>query len=296
MQFTISAATLLALVSAASAQTAGFDAITAPAKAEVVPACSNYKLTWDYVSTYAGTVSIQLLQGATSTTLQLGPVIASGVDNSLGAYTWAVDCALGDDATYGIKIIYDNDASGVTFQYSNPFSISKAAASSSSSSSAAAAPTSATSSAQIAEDYGDASTVYSTQYMTITSCAATVTDCPARSTVVSSTSFPVVATGPSSVPVPVSSNAAQTGATGVPSSFTTVSPVVTGAPAPIYPAGNATTAGLGGVGGTVTLSTKTTTGSGSAATTSAIATAGAGRVAMGGVAAVAGFAAAVFAL
>lgn len=77
MQFTISAATLLALVSAASAQTAGFDAITAPAKAEVVPACSSYKLTWDYVSTYAGTVTIQLLEGATSTTLQLGPVIAS---------------------------------------------------------------------------------------------------------------------------------------------------------------------------------------------------------------------------
>lgn len=77
MQYTISAATFLALVSAARAQTAGFDAITAPAKAEVVPACSNYVLTWDYVSTYAGTVTIQLLEGATSTTLQLGPVIAS---------------------------------------------------------------------------------------------------------------------------------------------------------------------------------------------------------------------------
>lgn len=77
MQFTISAATLLAIVSAANAQTAGFDAITAPAKDEVVPACSSYTLTWDYVSTYAGTVSIQLLEGATSTTLQLGPVIAS---------------------------------------------------------------------------------------------------------------------------------------------------------------------------------------------------------------------------
>lgn len=77
MQFTISAATLLAIVSAANAQTAGFDAITAPAKDEVVPACSSYKLTWDYVSTYAGTVSIQLLEGATPTTLQLGPVIAS---------------------------------------------------------------------------------------------------------------------------------------------------------------------------------------------------------------------------
>ncbi|KAJ4412469.1 hypothetical protein N0V82_008788 [Gnomoniopsis sp. IMI 355080] len=287
MQFTISAATLLALVSAASAQTAGFDAITAPAKAEVVPACSTYKLTWDYVSTYAGTVSIQLLQGATSTTLQLGPVIASGVDNSLGAYDWAVDCALGADATYGIKITYDNDASGVTFQYSNPFSISKAAATSSSAASTSAAPT--TSSAPVAQGDAEPSTIYSTQYMTVTSCAATVTDCPARSTVVQSTSFPVVATGP------VSSAPAVAPTGGAASSFTSVSPVVTSAPAPLYPAGNATTTGYGAVGGTVTLSTKTTTGAGSAATTSAIATAGAGRV-TGGVAAAVGLMAAVFAL
>lgn len=213
------------------------------------------------------------------------------MDNSLGSYTWAVDCALGDDATYGIKIIYDNDATGVTFQYSNPFAISKAATTSSASSASSAAPT--TSSAVTVEQ-GDASpsTVYSTEYMTITSCAASVTDCPARSTVVSSTSYPVVATGSGSAPA-VSSNAAQTGA---PSSFTSVSPVVTSAPAPLYPAGNATGAGLVGVGGTVTLSTKTTTGGASAATTSAITTSGAGRVAMGGVAAIVGLAAAVFTL
>lgn len=212
-----------------------------------------------------------------------------GVDNSLGSYTWAVDCALGADATYGIKIIYDNDATGVTFQYSNPFSISKAAAagttSASSASSAAAPVTTSSSSAAVTVDQGDASspsTIYSTEYMTITSCAASVTDCPARSTVVSSTSYPVVATGSAS------SSAS--------SAFTSVSPVVTGAPAPLYPAGNATGAGLVGVGGTVTLSTKTTTGGASAATTSAITTSGAGRVALGGVAAIVGLAAAVFTL
>lgn len=77
MHTTISAASLLALVSAVAAQTAGFDAITTPAKDEAVAACSSYVINWDYVSTYAGTVSIQLLEGATSTTLQLGPVIAS---------------------------------------------------------------------------------------------------------------------------------------------------------------------------------------------------------------------------
>lgn len=77
MQFTISAATFLALVSSVLAQTPGFDAITTPAKAEVVPAGSSYVIKWDYTAAYPGTVTIQLLEGATSTTLQLGPVIAS---------------------------------------------------------------------------------------------------------------------------------------------------------------------------------------------------------------------------
>lgn len=76
MRFVISAAGLMAFVSAVVAQTAGFDAITTPAKNEIVPAGSNYVIHWDYTSTYAGTVTIQLLQGATPSTLQLGAVIA----------------------------------------------------------------------------------------------------------------------------------------------------------------------------------------------------------------------------
>lgn len=77
MQVTITAATLLAWVSAALAQTAGFDPITTPAKDESVAAGSTYTVKWDYSADYAGTVSIQLLQGADPTTLQLGPVVAS---------------------------------------------------------------------------------------------------------------------------------------------------------------------------------------------------------------------------
>ncbi|KFY32649.1 hypothetical protein V494_07854, partial [Pseudogymnoascus sp. VKM F-4513 (FW-928)] len=38
------------------------------------------------------------------------------------------------------------------------------------------------------------STVYQTEEVTITSCAPTVTDCPAHSTVVSQTSYPVPTT------------------------------------------------------------------------------------------------------
>jgi hypothetical protein len=49
----------------------------------------------------------------------------------------------------------------------------------------------------------EVSTVYSTEYYTVTSCAASVTNCPAHSTVVSSSVFPVV---PTSTGVPHFSN------------------------------------------------------------------------------------------
>jgi hypothetical protein len=39
------------------------------------------------------------------------------------------------------------------------------------------------------------STTYVTDIVTITSCASTVTNCPARSTITSTTSYPVVLTG-----------------------------------------------------------------------------------------------------
>jgi hypothetical protein len=39
------------------------------------------------------------------------------------------------------------------------------------------------------------STTYVTDIITITSCAATVTNCPARSTITHTTSYPVVLTG-----------------------------------------------------------------------------------------------------
>ncbi|CAN8105208.1 unnamed protein product [Discula destructiva] len=278
MQYTVSAATFLALVSAVQAQVADFDPITKPLKDEAVPACSNYVIDWDYSTAYPGTVTLQLLQGATPSTLQLGAVIAKGVDNSLGAYTWAVNCGLGADATYGIKITYDSDASGVTFQYSNPFQITKSAAG------AAPAPSSAPAASYpaVSAPAGHESTAYYTEYHTVVSCAPEVTDCPARSTAVEMTSYPVATVTTDECPAPTAPAATAT---------------------PMYPAGNATSY-AGPVGGTVTLSTQTAPGGGSgatgAATTAPIAsapvTAGAGRVALGGVAVVAGLVAAVFAL
>lgn len=159
----------------------------------------------------------------------------------------------------------------------------------------------------VAVNVGDEteSTLYSTAWITVTSCAATVTDCPARSTVVSSTLVPATSTGYAAVP-PVASSPSSSAATGaygagnppvepsVPATGVSASsPVVTSPPAPVYPAGNSTT-GAGGL-GTVTLP-KTATGSGSSPTTTPVVTAGAGRVAVGGVAAVAGLFAAFFAL
>lgn len=49
------------------------------------------------------------------------------------------------------------------------------------------------------------STVYSTDVITVVSCAASVTNCPARSTVVSTTSYPVVL--PTSIPAYVNTTA-----------------------------------------------------------------------------------------
>ncbi|KAL1855277.1 hypothetical protein Daus18300_011183 [Diaporthe australafricana] len=295
MRVTISAATLLAWVSAALAQTAGFDAISLPAQDESVPAGSTYTVKWDYSATYAGTVSIQLLQGADPATLQLGPVVASGLDNSAGSYAWAVDSTLGADATYGLKITYDSNPE--IFQYSFPFHIAKGTVSSAA---AATTPAATTAAAEVPANKNVESTVYSTELVTITSCAATVTDCPARSTVVSSTVKAVtsdvapVASSPAA-PVPVASPTGSAAA--VPPQ-----PQTTGL-TPAYPVGNSTTPGNGGGAiGTVTLKTSSVAaGTGSlpsaTATGSVPVTAnGAGRIAAGSVAMVAGLMAAVFVL
>ncbi|KAK3322386.1 hypothetical protein B0H66DRAFT_201590 [Apodospora peruviana] len=74
------------------------------------------------------------------------------------------------------------------------------------------------------EETAPESTVYSTDYVTVTSCAAYVTNCPAESTVVSTTVYPVSSS--TSTYVPIYAN-------------TTSSSYV--APAPVYPTGGLTT-------------------------------------------------------
>lgn len=72
MQFTVTAAAFMALISSAIAQVDGFDAITAPTKGQEVTADGKTAttITWDPSSEYDGqTVSILLLQGASEGSL-----------------------------------------------------------------------------------------------------------------------------------------------------------------------------------------------------------------------------------
>jgi hypothetical protein len=124
MQFTISAVAFMAFVSAAIAQTAGFDTIRKPTRDELVPAGSTYVVTWDAApSEYdEETVSIVLLAGSSPQTLvPSDDLVGAGIVNSVGSYEWAVPAGLGDDAVYGLRIQLDSDPT--IFQYSFPFQI-----------------------------------------------------------------------------------------------------------------------------------------------------------------------------
>lgn len=74
------------------------------------------------------------------------------------------------------------------------------------------------------------STIYTTEEITITSCAATVTNCPARSTVVSTTSYPVITASSSSVPVYANTSSAAVYSYTAPTSST---PVVVATSSPL---------------------------------------------------------------
>ncbi|KFY61957.1 hypothetical protein V496_04769, partial [Pseudogymnoascus sp. VKM F-4515 (FW-2607)] len=76
------------------------------------------------------------------------------------------------------------------------------------------------------------STVYFTEEVTITSCAPTVTDCPAQSTVVSLTSYPVPSTTEAAEPIPTTTEAEETltSYTTIVNTITSCHPTVTDCP------------------------------------------------------------------
>ncbi|KAE9381577.1 hypothetical protein N431DRAFT_490919 [Stipitochalara longipes BDJ] len=113
----------------ASNPTSGFDAITLPFQGQNVPAGQPFDIVWAPSKDYSGTVTIQLLQGATPGTLSAGVIIKAGVDSTAGTYTWDVPSSLTYFATYGLSITQENNST--RFQYSCPFHITGLSGSSS---------------------------------------------------------------------------------------------------------------------------------------------------------------------
>jgi hypothetical protein len=76
MRYSFISAAILALSSSILAQTSGFDAISSPTLDQNVPAGTSLDIVWQPSTSYTGTVTITLLEGATPNTLSLGAVVA----------------------------------------------------------------------------------------------------------------------------------------------------------------------------------------------------------------------------
>jgi hypothetical protein len=181
-----SAAALLAFVAYAVAQdtTPGFDPISKPGDKEAVPAGSTYQIVWQPSTVYTGPVSLTLIGGATTGTLDTVAVIAKSVDNSLGTFSWAVDSSLGSLAIYGIRInLLSNET---IFQYSFPFSISGSKGSgSSSSSSSASGSTSKTVTGSASASTSSVPTLTTSVTIPIGNLSTSATNLPGKTTVTS---------------------------------------------------------------------------------------------------------------
>ncbi|KAI0842827.1 Ser-Thr-rich glycosyl-phosphatidyl-inositol-anchored membrane family-domain-containing protein [Hypoxylon sp. FL0890] len=151
-------ASALAFAASALAQTAGFAVMTSPTDGEKVPSGQTFTIKWE-AGEYTGPVSITLLGGDTPATLTLGPVLAT-VDVTQESFAWSVDCSLGKEKTYGLKITSVSDEQ--TFQYSFPFAISGPSCSSG----AGQYPTSSSSSAAVSTSSASSSAVVSTSTCT----------------------------------------------------------------------------------------------------------------------------------
>jgi hypothetical protein len=66
----------LSLQAFANGQTAGFDTITSPSLDQNVAAGSSLDIIWQPSMSYQGTITIKLLEGATPSTLSVGPIVA----------------------------------------------------------------------------------------------------------------------------------------------------------------------------------------------------------------------------
>jgi hypothetical protein len=122
MQFTISAAALMAFAAKALAQVADFDPVLTPTNWEKVSAGKTLEITWQAKPKYSGEkISISLIGGATQNTQVPIKTIATGIDNDAASYSWAIDSTLGTENVYGLVLKLESNPE--VFQYSFPFKI-----------------------------------------------------------------------------------------------------------------------------------------------------------------------------
>ncbi|KAI1330276.1 Ser-Thr-rich glycosyl-phosphatidyl-inositol-anchored membrane family-domain-containing protein [Xylariaceae sp. FL0255] len=175
-----SALAILALAASVLAQTPGYAVMSTPADNEVVPAGETYTVKWA-PGMYSGAATLSLLGGTSPSTLQILNTIAT-IHVQDGSYAWHVDCSLGEDKTYGLKIASSAD-DGKTFQYSFPFSIKGCTkdTTTSTTASSSSAPATTTTTTTIPTGYPVS------QNATVTSITASSTVTKASSTITSST-------------------------------------------------------------------------------------------------------------
>ncbi|KAI0852468.1 Ser-Thr-rich glycosyl-phosphatidyl-inositol-anchored membrane family-domain-containing protein [Daldinia vernicosa] len=290
MRSTTAFASALAFAASAFAQTPGYAVLTSPAEGQQVASGQTFTIKWQPGS-YTGAATITLLGGETSTTLLPGPVLAT-VEVSEGTFSWTVDCSLGTDKTYGIKIA--SVADSATFQYSFPFAIAGPSCSTGAESSSASVASVASSSSA----GGYPTEGYPTQGYPTLSSSSVISSASSPASSSAPPSYPTATVSSSSVIVTSSivtssssvvvSNATSASSTKVPT-YPTVVPsgnLSTTAKVPTYvPTTVITSSGYA----SVTSAPSATT---SAATT--IPTAGASNVAAGSLALVGGLAFALF--
>ncbi|KAI0905594.1 Ser-Thr-rich glycosyl-phosphatidyl-inositol-anchored membrane family-domain-containing protein [Ustulina deusta] len=211
-------ASALAFAASALAQTPGYAVVSAPREAEVVPAGKTYTIQWS-AGEFTGPATISLMGGKDPSTLVvLDPIGSVAVEDE--SFAWKVDCSLGEDKTYGIKIT-DTASEGATFQYSFPFEIKGPSCdSTTSASSSASVSTSVSASASVST---------SSSGYPISSITASTTSASAYPTTVANSTTP--ATKSSSTTVKTSSSTSvksYTEASSTASTWTTfTTPVVT---------------------------------------------------------------------
>ncbi|PBP28323.1 GPI anchored serine-threonine rich protein [Diplocarpon rosae] len=127
MKYSYISAAILALTSSVFGQTADFVPVTSPTQNQEVAAGSVLRIQWQPTSAHPGPISIQLLQGVSPSTLEVGITVAAGIDQSSGAYDWTIPTDLQSFPTFGFKFVLDSTAAlapaDVIFQYSFPFHI-----------------------------------------------------------------------------------------------------------------------------------------------------------------------------